>query len=116
MTSWGRFYTETIVYWTPPTRDSRNNYVFSAPQEIKVSFAEKSEKYIDSLGEERVSNSIVRTDLSLQANGYIYLGSLLDLSDSEKANPVTCKNAFPIRKVMRVKDIHLGVFEYRIIL
>ena len=90
-------YTQTVVYWSTPTADGAGGYTYATPVEITCRWEDRSDKYIDDNGEEKVSRSVVYTPSDVDVGGYMYLGGLDNLSSAEEADPEIVTNAYRIQ-------------------
>lgn len=78
---------QDAVYWGNPQPDGYGGYTFDAPVEIKVRWDEKYELIRDKDGKETVSTAQVLLTQDVDYGGYLYLGTLNELS-SDPANPL----------------------------
>jgi hypothetical protein len=90
---------QDAVYWGTPVNDGYGGYTFADPIEIKVRWEEKVRTVLDPFGEYKMSKAAIIVKQDLDYNGYMYLGTLVELqADTEItiANPKTVPMAFPI--------------------
>ena len=90
---------QTAVYWTPSTLDGFGNVTFATPVEIAVRWENKVELFIDNQGKEQKSAAVVYPVSEVKLEGYLYLGTLDDLSPAEESNPKSVTTAKEIRGV-----------------
>jgi hypothetical protein len=88
-----------IVYWAPPTFGTDGTISFDNPTNGKARWEEKGELFLNSDGQETVSNSLIITDWAMEKGGYAWKGKTSDLSVNEQADPRLLKKSFPIKKV-----------------
>jgi len=84
---------QTAVYWAPSSPDTFGQITFVAPVEVDCRWEDKPELFKDSQGVEQRSSSIVYPDQAVLVGGYMYLGTLSELSAGEQANPKTVSAA-----------------------
>lgn len=89
---------QDAVYWSAPTPDGYGGYTFASPTAIKCRWDEKIELFTDAQGKEVTSKAIVLVTQDMQAEGYLYLGSLSELSPDQKTNPKLINGAYIIRR------------------
>jgi hypothetical protein len=92
---------QTAVYWGSPVSDGQGGRTFDAAVEIAVRWEEKQVLFIDATGQEVQSKAVVYPDQDIDRGGYLYLGSLADLSDSEILDPLLIAAAFEVRQFMK---------------
>jgi len=79
---------QTAVYWGNPQSDGYGGKIFDTPVEIPVRWDVKNELIMDNEGNQVVSNAEILITQDLDIGGYLYLGTLYDLS-SDPSNPLT---------------------------
>lgn len=89
---------QTAVYWAPGTKDGFGNYVWSTGVEIACRWDDTTENIINKKGQTIVSNARILITQDIDVEGYMYLGTLDDLSASQKINPKLVPTAFPIQR------------------
>ena len=90
---------QTAVYWAPDgTVDDHGNGGFVAGAEITARWEDKGELFLNALGEQELSQSIIYYDGTLALDGYLYLGTLASLSAPEQADPTIVRGAYRIRQ------------------
>lgn len=92
-----RTLTQTIVYWGSPVNDGYGGYTFASPVEIKGRWDSKIRKVKDSQGEEIVSEATISLLQDVDINGFLYLGSLSDLTVQQQSNPMLVDSAYKIQ-------------------
>jgi len=92
------------VYWGSPTNDGRGSFTFDDPIEIDCRWKEHIEIREDADGQEYVSKALVIVEQDVDRNGYLYLGDLDDINDSEE--PIDTKDAFIIRGFEKIKALN----------
>lgn len=106
-----RFLKQNITYWAVSSIDGWNKPTFeSTPETIIGRWEDKSELYLDSNGQEKISNAIVYLNQDVEIGGYLYLGI------SSEDDPTLVENAREIRYIHKVSDIKGNVFLRKIIL
>jgi hypothetical protein len=100
---------QTAVYWASPVNDGYGTFTFDDPVEISCRWEDKSQVTISDMkrgslgqGKEITSDAEILVTQDLDKNGYLYLGSLSDLTDAEKANPATIEDARQILSVDKI--------------
>lgn len=97
---------QTAVYWANPQSDGFGGRTFDDPIEISVRWEDRQELFIDASGQEKTSQAVVYLAQDVNLGGYLYLGSLSDLSSAEEGDPLTNGVAsYEIRGFRKVPDI-----------
>jgi hypothetical protein len=107
-----RFCVQTAVYWGNPQNDGFGGFTFDDPIDLEpptngVRWEDKTQLVVGANGAETGSDAEVLVCQDLDLDGYLYLGSLDDLSDDEKADPMTVDGAKQIiskEKIPMVKS------------
>jgi hypothetical protein len=107
-----RFCVQTAVYWGNPQNDGFGGFTFDDPIDLEpptngVRWEDKTQLVVSANGAETGSDAEVLVCQDLDLDGYLYLGSLDDLSESEQANPMTVNGARQIiskEKIPMVKS------------
>lgn len=84
---------QTAVYWGNPQNDGYGNFVFDEPVEISCRWEDKAQIVVSSDGAETSSDAEVLVTQDLDVDGYLYLGSLVDLDSDELDSPMTVETA-----------------------
>lgn len=107
---------QTAVYWGSPASDGAGGRTFGSayPEEINVRWEQKQELFIDANGQEVRSNAVVFVGQDVDLGGYLYLGTLEDLSSAEEADPLTTRGAYEIRGLGKMPDLKAGRFVRKI--
>jgi len=103
---------QTAVYWGNPQNDGFGGFTFDDPIDLEpptngVRWEDKTQLVVSANGAETGSDAEVLVCQDLDLDGYLYLGSLDDLSESEQANPMTVNGARQIiskEKIPMVKS------------
>ncbi len=90
---------QTAVYWNKIGNDGYGGQAWSTPVEFKCRWDDVVEIISNKYGEVVNTKSKILTNTGLNENGYLFLGSLADLTVAQKANPLTVPKAFPIQRV-----------------
>jgi hypothetical protein len=94
---------QTAVYWGNPVNDGYGGHTFDDPVEIACRWEDKDQVVGTQVGGEvtggvLLSRSIVFVTQDLDEEGYLYLGSLDDLSVEQQANPKLVETAYIIKR------------------
>jgi hypothetical protein len=84
---------QTAVYWGTPVNDGYGGMTYDTPVEIYVRWDGSTQVITDSKGVEHTCKNEVVTLQDVDEQGFLYLGSLSDLSTAEKANPLLVDGA-----------------------
>jgi len=92
---------QTAVYWGNPQNDGRGGMTFDYPVEIKCRWEIKQRMHSDDHGREFLSMSEVLLTQDVQIQGYLFLGSLTDItgygeSTLPEANPKNVEGALEV--------------------
>ena len=106
--SWlGNMRKQTAVYWGSPTPNGRGGWSFDDPVELApgtdtgVRWQDSNELFIDANGAEQTAKSIVFPSQALALDGYLFLGTLADLSSADEGDPQIVEGAQRIQRVDR---------------
>jgi len=104
-----RMLKQTAVYWGSPVPDGYGGFTFADPVEIACRWEDRQELFLREPGKEELSQAIVYTNIDLDTNGMLYLGTLADL-DSDPENPFEVEGAMEIRRTQSSPDIKARQF------
>jgi hypothetical protein len=88
---------QDAVYWGSPANDGYGGLTFADPVQIHVRWEDKQVMFVDASGKDMLSQAVVYVDRALEIDGYLYLGTLDDLSSGELVNPLLVAEAYPVR-------------------
>ena len=94
----------TIVYWGNPTADGYGGYTFDDPIEIKCRWEDRTELFVDPNGKEQRSTAVVYVDRAVAVEGYLFKGTLEDLTSAEEGDPQTVSAAKEIKQCRSVPN------------
>jgi hypothetical protein len=102
-----KFCVQTCVYWGNPQNDGYGSFTFDAPVEILCRWEEKNEVDIGWFSSGYPANILlskasVMIIQDLDLNGFLYLGSLSDLTEENKTNPLTKSGAYVIHRFDKI--------------
>jgi hypothetical protein len=92
---------QTMVYWSTPTPDGYGGFTYSTPEEISCRWDEKMQLVRGANGEEVVSKAEVMVTRDIDEGGFLYLGSLDDLSVAQKADPMLVDGAWKVLSISK---------------
>ena len=101
---------QTAVYWGNPQSDGSGGHTYDDPVEIDVRWQHKQELYVDTNGQEVKSAAIVYTDQDIDMDGYLFLGSLADLSSAEEGDPQTVDDAYRVGAFSKTPNLKATAF------
>ena len=103
---------QTAVYWGSPTSDGAGGRSFGSayPEEIDVRWEQRHELLLEASGREVRSNAVVFVGQDVGLAGYLYMGTLEDLSSAEEADPLTIRGAYEIRGRGKLPDLKASRF------
>lgn len=93
------------VWWSLVSKDGYGKATYSTAQEISVRWQDSQKMFVNDLGKQEVSKSVIYTDLSIGKDDYLYLGLLSGLSTAQKADPLLVNMAYPVRNVGKSYDL-----------
>jgi hypothetical protein len=98
---------QTAVYWGDPVSDGAGGRTFGSayPVEIDCRWEQKADLFIDMAGQETRSRAVVYVSQDLDMGGYLFLGSLSELSGAEQADPLIVSRAYEIRQFQKVPNL-----------
>jgi len=89
---------QTAVYWANPTNDGFGHFTFDTPVEIDCRWQNRTQILSNSDGAAIISRAEVVVTQDLDEDGLLYLGSLTDLTTTQKANPRTVDTVAIIKR------------------
>ena len=102
-----RFCVQTCVYWGSPVNNGYGGFTFADPVEILCRWEDKTEVDIGWFSSGNPGNALatkasvlVIQDLDLQ--GYMYLGTLADLTTATETNPLSKAGAYVIQRFDKI--------------
>lgn len=97
---------QTAVYWANPQSDGFGGRTFDDPIEVSVRWEDRQELFINASGQEETSKAVVHLAQDVDLGGYLYLGTLADLSSAEEGDPFASGVAsYEIRGFRKIPDI-----------
>ncbi len=90
---------QTAVYWPEPQSDGFGRMQYGNPIEIKCRWDDVTEIVTNKEGEVVNSRAKLMVPDDLNENGYLFLGSLTDLTEAQKDDPLIVPKAFPIQRI-----------------
>lgn len=93
-------YNQQITYWSPGEQSGFGGYTFSSPQLLLVRWEERTDKFLNSVGEEKIAKAIVYTPTECAVGGYVAKGDQTATSD-----PTTLSIAFEIQRADSIPDL-----------
>lgn len=106
-----RNHKQTCVYWGSPTADGWGGRTYGDPVELACRWEDKQEKFVNAQGEEHVSQSIVYLGQDVVVNGYLYLGTLADISSAQEGDPESVSGAHLIQAFSKIPNIKATEYE-----
>ena len=100
-----KYHKQTCVYWGSPTNDGWGGRTYGDPVELSCRWEDKQEKFVNAQGEEHISRSIVYLGQDVVVNGYLYLGTLTDLSSAQEGDPEAVTGAYLIQAFGKIPNI-----------
>ena len=89
---------QTAVYWSAPSPNGFGEMQFASPVEIKCRWDDTTEIITNKHGAVVNSRATLLVTQQLDENGYLFLGSLEDLSAEQKENPLLVPKSFAIER------------------
>jgi hypothetical protein len=99
---------QTAVYWGDPVNDGYGSYTFGSdyPIEIACRWEEaeqlRSLQYVGEGSEYLLSRAVAFVTQDLEEGGYLYFGTLSELSDEQKDNPKLIEKAWFLKVLSEV--------------
>lgn len=93
---------QTAVYWGTHGTIPASEYgkpAYASPVQITCRWIDKSERFVDTTGTERVSRAKVFVDQDVVVGGLLMLGTTSDITDSN--NPRNNTGAWEIQSVLK---------------
>ena len=92
----------TGVYWGVKGLDKFGDPTYEEPIEITLRWEDAEEEFINANGEKEMSRSMLIVDRDLEIKGYMFLGKIADLKDTD--SPRENRDAWEIRMVKNTPD------------
>lgn len=105
---------QAACYWGNPQSDGYGGRTFDDPVEIDVRWVDRQEMFVDTQAREQVSRAVVCVAIDLDVGGYLYLGTLVDLSSAEEGDPLSVSAAYEIRAISKTPNIRADQFVRRV--
>lgn len=96
---------QTAVYWASPVDDGYGGKTFDTGVEISVRWEDRNIKFIDADGEENLSRAIIYANQDFDLGGYLFLGTLNDLSSAAGDDPTVEHDAYEIKQVLKSPSV-----------
>ena len=90
---------QTAVYWGNPVSDGYGNFSYDTAREISVRWDSISKVISTAKDTQYVSKAEIIVNEDLKEEGYLYLGSLADLTTAQKLDPKLVDRSY---KIMRI--------------
>lgn len=94
---------QTAVYWAPGTRDGFGQPTWSTGVDIACRWDDtttlSAERIINKYGKEIVSQARLLVTQDINPEGYLYLGTISELSAQQKINPKLVPTAYPVQRI-----------------
>ena len=90
---------QTAVYWGSPVSDGLGGNTYATAVDIACRWDGHLENMLNKFGNQITSKAKILVTQDVDEDGFLYLGSLADLSTEEKLNPMKVEKAFPIQRV-----------------
>lgn len=100
-----RTYKQKAVYWSTPAADGYGGFTFASPVEIDCRWEDKQIVVTNDDGKEITTSSQVFTESVVDKEGYLYLGTLDNLTVAQKANPKLVEGAYSIVRVTAIPKL-----------
>ena len=105
MSAFTRKLIHTAVYWGSPVADGYGGQSFADPVELAVRWEDLQEVFTNQNGDEQVSKAFVMLAQAVDLNGFLYLGSLTDLSSADEGDPQIVDDAHLLESVGQVANV-----------
>lgn len=99
-------YKQTAVYWPSPTADGYGGYDYGTAVEIDCRWEWRQKVILDRAGKEKISRAVVYVKQDLDLQGFLYLGSLDDLTTEQRSDPMKVDDAFEIIEFKKIPGIN----------
>lgn len=102
---------QTAVYWGSPSPDGYGGRSFDDPVELSpdndngVRWEQRTILFLDTEGQERVSQAVVYVAQDVDMGGYLWQGALDDLTTAQKADPLSLDTAREIRRFEKLPSL-----------
>ena len=91
--------TQKAVYWGNPVNDGYGGHTFDTPVEILTRWEDKTGTFMSNRGEQLYSKGEVYTLQDVDENGWLFLGTLADLTGVDDINkPKDIAGAYEIKR------------------
>lgn len=88
---------QSCVYWSPAGVNGFGEPLFADPVELDCRWEDKRELFRDKEGQDVMSSSVIYPESAVSLGGYLFLGTLADLSSADEDDPRIVQNAKEIR-------------------
>lgn len=91
--------TQIAVYWGNPANDGYGGHTFDDPVEIMCRWEDKTGTFMSNKGEQLYSKAEVYVLQDVDENGWLFLGTLADLSgEDDTSKPKAISNVYEIKR------------------
>ena len=94
---------QTCVHWARTGVNSYGRNTYDDPEELACRWTDTTEKFTDSKGEEKISNSVVYV-AGVSVGDVLYLGTLDDI-DLELSDPLKNDAAWKVERVDGIPNL-----------
>jgi len=105
---------QTCVHWPRTGVDNRGRSEYDTPVELDCRWADKTEKFMDVQGEERISNAVVYV-AGVNVGDVLYLGTLTD-SGLDSNDPLKNDGAWKVERVDAIPNLKATETLYKVYL
>lgn len=78
-----KWFSQDLVYWKKIGNDGEGGFEYDSPVSLKCRYEKKTEQVLTNTGEEKVSRARFFCSEPLEEGGYVFLGTLDELGDSQ---------------------------------
>lgn len=93
-------YNQQATYWAPGEQSGFGGYTYGSPSLILVRWEERTDKFLNSVGEEKIAKAIIYSPDECLVGGYLAKGDQTATSD-----PTAITSAFEIQRADTIPDL-----------
>jgi hypothetical protein len=94
---------QTAVYWAPDVPNAYGDPSYDVPCEISVRWESRSEEFLDTEREIRMSNAVVYVASDVEVGGVLMLGVLS--MDVDQSDPKNNEGAFEVQRFDKLPNL-----------
>jgi hypothetical protein len=97
---------QTAVYWGNPTPGGSGKMTYDPPVEIRCRWQDTKKVVTDNNGVQVICSAELLVTKDLDEQGWVYLGSLDEITDAQETDPMLLNGAYQIKQFDKIPMIY----------